>query len=668
MAWNTYTDFLTVELYADIEDALLTVQKGLLSERADSPNVLVLEGKAFESARHSVGQNRQTVDAGFNRAEKLLNDIKDQEKQHLANDFLKRYGELKRTRQELDRNYSLSREQRDLAVGQAILAAGTNLMSSLDALSSALDHAISDSDPLVSRLTQIKQLAWQTRSIGGSVWEIVHGTYTGGKWLDQAQKDRIIFIQGQTTSYWDLTHQIAASDGLPEKVKKAVAFATNAYFGKEFADLQTRIITDIKSNRMPTMEFSSWLQMLIPAINSITDVSTISMNAVVDVAKDHSDRAKATFVWSAGALLAVIVLIACGIALLQRRLFKPIRVITETLSKLSNEDLNVEIAYRERRDEVGRMSAAIQIFKDQLVRNTMLEREAQDLRSAAEAERKNTMIRLADTFERAVGGIVGTVSSSAAELQVTAQTMTAAATETATQSATVAAAAEQAATNVNTVAAAAEELGASVREIGRQVTGSASLAQAAVGEADQTAMLVQALSQNAARIGAMVGMISGIAGQTNLLALNATIESARAGAAGRGFAVVASEVKSLAEQTAKATEEIVRQIGEVQGVTAQAVTAIGGITGRIREIDTVATSIAAAVDQQSAAMQEIVRNVTQASAGTNEVTGNIAGVVQVSEKTGSAASQVLSAASELSRQSEHLGVEVARFLATVRAA
>ena len=180
--------------------------------------------------------------------------------------------------------------------------------------------------------------------------------------------------------------------------------------------------------------------------------------------------------------------------------------------------------------------------------------------------------------------------------------------------------------------------------------------------------LVQALSQTAARIGDMVGMISGIAGQTNLLALNATIEAARAGVAGRGFAVVASEVKALAEQTAKATEEISRHIGEVQGVTHQAVSAIGTITGQIREIDAVATSIAAAVEQQGAATQEIVRNVSQAAVGAGEVTSNIAGVAQASEETGAAASQVLSAASELSRQSEHLGAEVARFLATVRAA
>jgi len=347
---------------------------------------------------------------------------------------------------------------------------------------------------------------------------------------------------------------------------------------------------------------------------------------------------------------------------------RPIVAMTRTMDKLAAGDATVDIPAKDRGDELGAMAAAVQVFKDNLIRGRALEAETAQARLAAEEQRKAGMRQMADAFEQAVGGIVGMVSSSATELQATAQTMTATAGETANQSTTVAAAAEEAAANVNTVAAAAEELGSSVQEIGRQVSGSSDLARTAVGEADQTMQLVQALSQASARIGDMVGLISNIASQTNLLALNATIEAARAGEAGRGFAVVATEVKELAAQTARATEEIGTQIGEIQGVTRQAVAAIGSISTRIREINGVASSIAAAVEEQGAATQEIVRNVAQASTGTSEVTINITGVAQASEETGAAANQVLSAASELSRQSEHLSAEVARFLATVRAA
>ncbi len=351
-----------------------------------------------------------------------------------------------------------------------------------------------------------------------------------------------------------------------------------------------------------------------------------------------------------------------------RSISRPIEVMTSSMKKLAEGDAEVAIPNTTRRDEIGAMAGAVQVFKDNLIHTRRLEAETALARAAAEEQRKAGMRQMADAFEHAVGGIVGQVSSSATELQATAQTMTATATETASQSTTVAVAAEEASANVQTVAAAAEELGSSVQEIGRQVSGSSHLAQTAVGEADQTMHLVQALSQASARIGDMVGLISSIAGQTNLLALNATIEAARAGEAGRGFAVVAAEVKSLAAQTARATEEIGTQIGQIQSVTGEAVAAIGSITMRIREINGVSSSIAAAVEEQGAATQEIVRNVAQASIGTSEVTSNITGVAQASEETGAAASQVLSAASELSRQSEHLRDEVARFLNTVRAA
>ncbi|WP_342111426.1 methyl-accepting chemotaxis protein [Methylobacterium sp. SI9] len=397
------------------------------------------------------------------------------------------------------------------------------------------------------------------------------------------------------------------------------------------------------------------------------DVALIERSAHADADSAMAATASATMMAYIAIGLSMTAAVAAALFVLLR-VSRPIQAMTGTMTVLAAGDRAAAVPYRARRDEVGAMAAAVQVFKDNLIRTQVLEAETAQARLAAEEQRKAGMRQMADSFEATVGGIIGAVSSSATELQATAGVMSGTAAETAAQSTAVAAAAEEAASNVNTVAAAAEELGSSVQEIGRQVDGSAAIAQQAVAEADQAGALVLELSSTVERIGDVVGLISSIAGQTNLLALNATIEAARAGEAGKGFAVVASEVKELAGQTARATREISGQIGRIQASTGQAVAAIGGITQRIRDISATATSIAAAVEQQGAATQEIVRNVAQAAAGTGEVTGNIAGVASAAEDTGAAASQVLGAASELSRQSEHLTAEVGRFLATVRAA
>ncbi|MEE7485577.1 methyl-accepting chemotaxis protein [Methylobacterium oryzae] len=351
------------------------------------------------------------------------------------------------------------------------------------------------------------------------------------------------------------------------------------------------------------------------------------------------------------ALAGLALLVAIGaFVLVTRGVSGPLRKIAAVTQRLAAGDAEVAIPGQERRDEIGALAGSVVVFRDNLVRSRALEAETALARADAETQRR------------------AATRAMATELEATARSLTGSAADAAGQSGTVAAAASDAAANVNTVAAAAEELGSSVQEIGRQVSGSAELARVAVAEATNTVALVQDLSGAAAKVGDVVALISGIAAQTNLLALNATIEAARAGAAGRGFAVVASEVKALAEQTARATEEITGQIGRIQSSTGQAASAIDGIGRRIREIDGVAASIAAAVEQQGAATQEIVRNVAEAAAGTGAVTGTIASLAHSAEETGAAAAQVLGAASEMSRQSEHLGAEVARFLATVRAA
>ncbi|MBI3453039.1 MAG: HAMP domain-containing protein [Rhodospirillales bacterium] len=320
------------------------------------------------------------------------------------------------------------------------------------------------------------------------------------------------------------------------------------------------------------------------------------------------------------------------------------------------------------RDEITDMAAALVVFRDTANEVKAANARAEAERERAAAERRAEMMALAEEFEASVKRVVDQVSSGAARMQETATSMTRTVANAQERTQSVATASTQASMNVQTVAAASEELSASIAEIGRQVSDSAKTASRAVEEAGRTNTEIQGLAQAAQKIGDVVKLINDIAGQTNLLALNATIEAARAGEMGKGFAVVASEVKSLANQTAKATEDIAAQINAIQGATGHSVAAIQEIGKTIGEISQISTAIAAAVEEQGAATQEIARNVQQAAVGTDEVTSNITGVTEAANETGTSAGEVLDAARDMGRQSGVLAEEVGRFLARVRAA
>ena len=411
-------------------------------------------------------------------------------------------------------------------------------------------------------------------------------------------------------------------------------------------------------------EFTEAFEALEPKMAGVSDVIEESVKAAETIAMETSWLAKLS------------VLVASGIALvagvgffmwLVSSVIKPISLMTDAMAKLAEGDKTIEIPASDRTDEIGEMAQAVDVFKQNMIKADRLAEEQIKEQEAKEA-RHALVDRLTGDFDGAVGDVLISVAADATEMEAAALSMATTADETSRQATAAASASEQASINVQTVSAAAEEMAASINEIAQQVSKSSDMAKAAVEEASRTNQTVQSLAEGSQKIGEVVDLISDIASQTNLLALNATIEAARAGDAGKGFAVVASEVKSLASQTAKATDEIASQIGAIQSATNDAVTAIKGIGEKIGEMEEVATQIASAIEEQGAATGEISRNSQEAATGTQEVASNVAGVNQAATETGSAASQVLGAAGELSKHAETLRAEVDKFLGEVRAA
>ncbi|MGC2084295.1 MAG: HAMP domain-containing methyl-accepting chemotaxis protein [Bradyrhizobium sp.] len=400
------------------------------------------------------------------------------------------------------------------------------------------------------------------------------------------------------------------------------------------------------------------VQELVDGVRKATDGATATAGREIELATfTMIGLGVATFIGS-----VLFVWLYVGGSILRR-----IARLQQAMQLLSSGDLETEIQHSKQRDEIGTMASSLEVFREGMIKARALAAEQEQDR-AGKTERAARMEAQITSFEDTVRRALANLQSSAGAMQTTAQDMSDTAEQSSSLVNAVAAAAEETSVNVQTVSAGTEELSSSIAEIGRQVVASAQIAKKAVAEAGATDATMQGLADNASRISVVVDLIQVIASQTNLLALNATIEAARAGEAGRGFAVVASEVKSLASQTAKATDEIRSQIASMQQVASSAVTAIRNIGGTISEIDEVTTTIAAAVEEQGAATREIARNIQQAAGGTTDVSSNITGVSAASAQAGHSAADVLSASDALRREADVLRGEIDAFLTNIRAA
>ena len=457
------------------------------------------------------------------------------------------------------------------------------------------------------------------------------------------------------------------------------SYATEAQRNAAQQTLTGPIITEAERLRLIAVETGSekslggvaardWFKATTDRIDLMKTVEDVLQRDLATL--NQANAAQAWKILTYGSSFALIMLMAALIVgfVLARGITRPITGMTEAMRGLARGDWSTAIPGRDKRDEIGTMAEALEVFRNGMMEAEELRKAQETQKLQAAEERRIAMNALADKFEQSIGEVVGNVTHASSRLQGTAEDMARTAEETSGQSTAVAAASEQVTANVQTVASATEELSASIREIAQQVAEASRMTNEAVGQARSSTQEVQGLTDAAQRIGDVVRIINDIAGQTNLLALNATIEAARAGEAGKGFAVVASEVKALASQTTKATDEIASQIKAMQEATVRSAQVITHIAETIDQLSQSSTAIASAVEEQGAATQEIARNVQQAAVGTTEVAGNITQVSQAANVTGSAATSLLSAAGTLSKDGAALKKQVDGFLREIRAA
>jgi len=540
------------------------------------------------------------------------------------------------------------------AIGKEIKTGRGDLFKGGEALKAAAENMIIKSrssfdDTLISRVQDVQAGELAVRVAG---WQFLATNDPAGQGAFR--------LNAATTT---LTLKALAKLPTADKIKETIAPVQSALdaYAKTFNQISAEMI---EANKL----YDEVLLVKLRALEALDVAMQTSLDAEMAATKAATDGTISTTTRAQEILAAFSLLLGLFCAsVIGRRIAQPVAAMTGTMAKLAAGDRSLVIPALDDKDEIGEMARAVEVFKNGLIEADGLA-AAQQAEQARKQQRQQTIDAAVAAYDRSVGQSLAALSSAASGMRVTAEGMATTAEDTRSQASAVTSAAKEALANVQNVASSTEEMTASIAEIARQVAQSTQIAAQAVEEAGRTNGTMRSLADAAQRIGEVVQMIQDIASQTNLLALNATIEAARAGEAGKGFAVVASEVKTLANQTGKATEEIASQVTAIQAATKSAVEAIKGIDGTIGQMSEISTTIAAAIEEQGAATGEITRSTQETARGTEAVSRNIAGVTEAAGNTGTAAAQVLASAAELGRQAETLRAEVDQFLATIRAA
>ncbi|MET4260094.1 methyl-accepting chemotaxis protein [Bradyrhizobium sp. S3.12.5] len=655
-----------VERFASTDQQLFATLLGFRLERGTFLSGLVADAPANANADDRIATNRGLSETAYKNVLERLTGVSDSRLAAATSKLVAIHDALVPLRTKAEGAIHQPKATRDARVGDEFRKAAQDYLDAILALTAELENALKLTDPVVDHLLGIKQSAWSARANGGSVAIRLEAAAAAGKPWSAADMVGAAEDTGRSKQAWSQVLEVAARPDAPASLTDVIARSKQGE-AAAMTERQQGFIKALSNNQTIDIKVEDLSKLNTAILNYSVEAGQAALAEMVARARQQMTSATWSLALNGGMMLVALAITAFGFILVNRRVSAPIRTLTQAMRSLAERDYAIALAGIERGDEIGEMSRAVSVFRENMIAGDRLAQE-QSTEQGRKERRQLAVDGLIEQFEKTVTESLHTLASASGELNATAQSMSSTAEQGSSQAASVASLSGDASSNVQTVAAATEELSASISEISRQVAESSSIAGAAASEADRTNAEVQALADAAQRIGDVVALITGIAEQTNLLALNATIEAARAGDAGRGFAVVASEVKNLATQTAKATEEITGQVAAIQGATKSSVTAIQSIGTTIQRVNEIAAAIAAAVEEQGAATREIARNVQQASQGTNEVSRHISGVSQAAGQTGAAAGEVLDSAKMLARLSDDLKRDVDRFVGDLRAA